>query len=86
MQLCMYGVCTPYSNNEGMHMFKNLRWKYEANAERSNYKLNKPLHCFPRGYTSSAAINNPTVIPIAVWIIVYPKLVKEFWTVEAEES
>lgn len=31
----------------------------------------------PCGYTISADTNNPTVIPIAVWIIPNPKLVRE---------
>lgn len=37
-------------------------------------KLNNPLLFFPNGYTTNALRNNPTVMPMATWIMEYPTL------------
>jgi len=51
-------------------------WPVPPNASISslNQKLNNPLLRFPKGYTIIALKNKPTVIPIAIWIMLYPTL------------
>jgi hypothetical protein len=43
-------------------------------SQAKSQKLKSPLLLFPNGYTISAAKNNPTVIPIATWIMLNPTL------------
>ena len=44
---------------------------YNIAASIKIQKLNSALLLFPNGYTTKALMNKPTVIPMAIWIMLY---------------
>ena len=48
------------------------------------HRLKIPLRFLPCGYTIRAETNRPTEIPMAVWIIPYPREVRELLEVAPE--